>query len=78
MVEICAALGGDLLALAGMAKDADDGARRIRAAIADGRAADHFGRMIAAQGGPLRFVEDWARFLPEATVIGEVTARESG
>lgn len=78
MVEICAALGGDLLALAGMAKDADDGARRIRAAIADGRAADHFGRMIAAQGGPLRFVEDWARFLPEATVIREVTARESG
>lgn len=78
MVAICAALGGDLLALAGVAKDADDGARRIRAAIADGRAADHFGRMIAAQGGPLRFVEDWARFLPEATVIREVTARDSG
>ena len=78
MVEICAALGGDLLALAGVAKDADDGARRIRAAIADGRAADHFGGMIAAQGGPLRFVEDWARFLPEATVIREVTARDSG
>lgn len=78
MVEICAALGGDLLALAGVVKDADDGARRIRAAIVDGRAADHFGRMIAAQGGPLRFVEDWARFLPEATVIREVTARDSG
>ncbi len=78
LVEICAALGGTLLALAGMAKDEADGARQIRAAIEDGRAADHFGRMIAAQGGPLRFVEDWPRFLPEATVIREVTAPHSG
>lgn len=78
LVEICAALGGTLLALAGVSKDDTDGARRIRAAISDGRAADRFGRMIAAQGGPLRFVEDWARFLPEATVIREVTAQAAG
>ncbi len=78
LVEICAALGGTLLALEGIAKDEADGARQIRAAIDDGRAADHFARMIAAQGGPLRFVEDWPRFLPEATVIREVTAPHSG
>jgi len=34
--------------------------------------------MIAAMGGPIAFVEDWARFLPEATVIREVTADRAG
>lgn len=78
IVELCAALGGVLLAGAGLAKDASDGAAKITAAIADGRAAERFGAMIAALGGPVHFVEDWRRFLPEATVMREVTAPESG
>ena len=48
------------------------------AAIANGAAAERFGRMVAAMGGPLRFVEDWQRFLPEATVIREMTAETDG
>ncbi|KEJ88102.1 thymidine phosphorylase [Sulfitobacter donghicola] len=78
MVEICGALGGVLLAQAGLAKDADAGAAQIVAAIADGRAAERFGAMIAAVGGPVQFVENWRRFLPEATVMREVTAQTSG
>ncbi|WP_298858041.1 thymidine phosphorylase [uncultured Sulfitobacter sp.] len=78
IVELCAALGGVLLSGAGLAKDADAGAAMIEAAIADGRAAEKFGAMIAALGGPVRFVEDWRRFLPEATVMREVTAQSSG
>ena len=78
IVELCAALGGVLLSGAGLAKDADVGAAMIEAAIADGRAAERFGAMIAALGGPVRFVEDWQRFLPEATVMREVTAQSSG
>ena len=34
--------------------------------------------MIAAMGGPVHFVENHARFLPEATVIREVAAAKSG
>ena len=34
--------------------------------------------MIAAMGGPVHFVENWARFLPEATVIREVPAHGAG
>jgi thymidine phosphorylase len=34
--------------------------------------------MVYDLGGPLSFVEDWRRFLPEAPVIQEVTAVESG
>ena len=78
IVELCAALGGVLLSGAGLAKDADVGAAMIETAIADGRAAERFGAMIAALGGPVRFVEDWQRFLPEATVMREVTAQSSG
>ncbi|MEL7133125.1 MAG: thymidine phosphorylase [Pseudomonadota bacterium] len=78
LLEMCAALGGVLLANAGLAKDVQVGADAVVAAIAEGRAAERFGRMIAAMGGPVQFVENWARFLPEATVIREITARGPG
>ena len=78
IVTLCAALGGVLLAGAGLARDADAGAVQITDAIVEGRAAERFGAMIAALGGPVRFVEDWRRFLPEATVMREVVAQTSG
>ncbi|WP_137699443.1 thymidine phosphorylase [Marimonas lutisalis] len=78
LVQLCAALGGVLLANAGLADDVENGANAIAASIRDGRAAEAFGRMVAAQGGPLGFVENWSRFLPEATVIREVTAPRAG
>ncbi|KUJ85514.1 thymidine phosphorylase [Ruegeria marisrubri] len=78
LVEVSAELGGVLLADAGLAEDAKEGRAKISEVIRDGRAAERFGRMMAAVGGPVHFVEDWARFLPEANVIQEVTARETG
>ncbi|WP_299676541.1 thymidine phosphorylase [uncultured Roseobacter sp.] len=78
LVEISAALGGVLLANGGLAADVQAGAKAIEEAIAQGRAAERFGRMIAAMGGPVRFVENWARFLPEAPVIREVKAPQAG
>lgn len=76
--QISAALGGVLLAGAGLAGDADAGAAQIVQAICSGHAAERFGKMVAAMGGPVHFVENHARFLPEATVIHEVTASKSG
>lgn len=78
LVELSCALGGVVLADAGLVDDVQEGANQIFTAIRDGRAATRFGRMIAAQGGPLSFVENWARFLPEANVIREVRATEAG
>ncbi len=78
LVQLGAALGGVLLARAGLVDDVQVGADRIVAAIRDGRAAERFGKMIAAQGGPLAFVEHWQRFLPEPNVIREIVAREDG
>ena len=78
LVEVTAALGGVLLANAGLADDVQDGADRIVATLRDGRAAERFGRMVAAQGGPVEFLENWARFLPEANVIREVDVPADG
>jgi thymidine phosphorylase len=78
MAELSAALGGVVLANAGLCADVEAGANAIAASLADGRAAEAFGRMVMAQGGPVQFIENWPRFLPEATVIREVAAQESG
>ena len=72
------ALGGEALALGGIASDARDGAARIEQALETGAAAECFGRMIAAQGGPSDFVDRWPDRLPAATVIREVLAPRAG
>ncbi|SMX38092.1 thymidine phosphorylase [Maliponia aquimaris] len=74
LLELSIALGAELLTTAGIA----DGEAKLRQAIASGEAAERFGRMVYALGGPLAFVDDWRRFLPEATVILEVPAPEDG
>ncbi|WP_170335317.1 thymidine phosphorylase [Ruegeria arenilitoris] len=78
LAEISAELGGVLLADAGVVATAEEGRERIADVIRDGRAAERFGRMMAAVGAPLGFVEDWSRYLPEASVILEVPAQDNG
>ncbi|MFC3181037.1 thymidine phosphorylase [Cypionkella sinensis] len=76
--DITMALGGEALALGGLAADPADGAGRIEQALESGAAAEWFGRMVAAQGGPLDFVERWPDRLPAATVIREVPSVQPG
>jgi thymidine phosphorylase len=78
LATVSAALGGLLLAGCGLADGVQEGADRIAAALRDGSAAERFGRMIAALGGPVNFVDNWSRFLPEANVIREVEVRSRG
>jgi thymidine phosphorylase len=72
------ALGGEALALGGMVTDAAEGSARIARSIADGRALEVFGRMVAGQGGPVDFPERWRDRLPAAPVIVEVCADRPG
>ncbi len=74
LLDLTIALGGALLEQAGIG----DGTKKIGQAIASGAAAEKFGAMVYAMGGPVHFVQDWVRFLPEAPVIREVTATTSG
>lgn len=75
---LSAALGGLALMQAGLVADLQEGADVVAQAISDGRAAEHFGRMVAAMGGPVQFIEKSARFLPEANVIREFKADRAG
>jgi thymidine phosphorylase len=76
--DLTAALGGELLALGGIAADAEDGAGRIDAALESGEAAEVFGRVVAAQGGPADFVDRWPDRLPSAPVQREVPSERDG
>jgi len=76
--DITVALGGEALALGGLAHDAADGASRIAQALESGAAAEKFGQMIAAQGGPADFVDRWPDRLPAATVIRDVPSLSGG
>ncbi len=74
LLELSVDLGVELLKTAGI----DDGEAKLRASISSGEAAERFGKMVYALGGPLSFVDDWRRFLPEAPVIREVVAPQAG
>ncbi|MBO9478481.1 thymidine phosphorylase [Shimia sp. R11_0] len=78
LAELSVALGARLLANAGMARDVDAGLRQMRDVLDNGKAAEVFGRMVGAMGGPARFTEEWRRFLPEAPVIREIAAPKTG
>ncbi|MCB2116407.1 MAG: thymidine phosphorylase [Rhodobacteraceae bacterium] len=76
--DVTVALGGEALALAGLAEDADEGADAVEEALDSGRAAECFGRMVAALGGPADFVERYPDRLPAARVVRDVPAPMDG
>ncbi len=77
LYEVTVALGGELLALGGLAGDAE-GRDRIEAAFASGRAAEYFARMVAALGGPSDFVEKPQKHLKAAPLIRPVAPERAG
>lgn len=77
LVEVTLALGASMLVLGGGARDEADARKRLRAAIADGSAAAVARRMVAAQGGDPRAVDDPEVF-PRAPVTLEVRAARGG
>jgi thymidine phosphorylase len=76
--DLTATLGGEALALGGLAADSEDGAGRIVQALESGQAAEWFGRMVAAQGGPADFIDRWPDRLPSAPVMVEVPCLQEG
>jgi len=65
LMTVTYALGAEMLVLAGVAETTDQARRELEKAIATGRAAEQFQRIIAAQGGNPGVVDDPAT-LPQA------------
>jgi thymidine phosphorylase len=78
LFEVTVALAGEVLATGGLAADAADGRRKIEAAFSSGAAAELFGRMVAALGGPADFVERPGKHLKAAPVIRPIAAETGG
>jgi len=65
LMAVTYALGAEMLVLAGVAKDVDAARRELQKSIETGRAAEHFQKIIEAQGGNPGVVDDPA-ILPQA------------
>ncbi|MCW2237407.1 thymidine phosphorylase [Azospirillum canadense] len=78
LYEVTAALGAELLALAKLAPDATAGRAMFDEAIASGRAADRFARMVQALGGPADLLEAPDRYLDAAPIVRPVYPERAG
>ncbi|MEM9708178.1 MAG: thymidine phosphorylase [Pseudomonadota bacterium] len=74
LTDLSVALSTRLAHLAGL----DIGEDHLLAVLAEGKAAESFGRMVAALGGPKDFLARWAAYLPEAKVRRAVPAPRAG
>ena len=63
--EVTMALAGEMLLLGGLAPSVAVGRARAEAALADGRAAERFARMVTALGGPADFMEKARDYLAQ-------------
>lgn len=72
--EVTLALSAEMLVVGGITASRDDALRRCDEAVSSGRAAEVFGRMVAAMGGPADFVENYAKHLERAPVTRAVHA----
>ncbi len=77
LMSVTYALGAEMLVLAGVAADTDAARRRMEQAIGTGRAAEHFQKIIEAQGGNPAVVDDPA-LLPQAAEVELFAAPRRG
>ncbi len=72
------ALAGEMLVMGGLAPDAKAGEAMAEAALDSGRAAERFGRMVAALGGPRDFMEHPTAYLARARFVRPVLPARPG
>ena len=78
LLEVTLALGSKLLFTAGTFSDEDTAKERLEESLNSGKAAEIFGRMIAALGGPVDFVDKSDEYLPVAENILDFSSPSSG
>jgi thymidine phosphorylase len=76
--DVTLSLAGEMLMSSGRAATHHEAATQAMRALESGTAAELFGRMVSALGGPADFVERCDTYLPKAPVIRDVAAPESG
>lgn len=78
LLDVTMALCVEMLLSGGLARDEADARDKLQTVLDNGQAAERFGRMVAAQQGPVDFVERYQHYLPEATLSKPVYAEQPG
>ena len=78
LLEVTMALCVEMLISGKLARDEADARRQLQAVLDNGKAAEVFGRMVAAQKGPVDFIENYDRYLPTATLTKALYADRAG
>ena len=73
-MELCA----EMLVLGELAADIGEGRNKLQAVLDNGRAAEVFGEMVTALGGPTDFVENYDNYLEKAEIVRPVYAPVAG
>jgi thymidine phosphorylase len=76
--SVVLALCAELLVMSGAASDREEARRRAESVITSGKAAEIFGRMIAALGGPADLLERPDHYLAAAPVTATIAPVEKG
>ncbi len=76
--DLCVALSGEMLRLAGVASDREAGCRIARSALDSGRGLEVFREMVRAQGGDPRVCDDPEGVLPKARYRETIRSPRSG
>ncbi|EGN74199.1 thymidine phosphorylase [Idiomarina sp. A28L] len=76
--QVTMTLAIQMLLLSGIAASKEEAAAKLNDALDSGRAAEIFGKMVHALGGPADFLENWQGYLPKAPVIMPVYADMPG
>ncbi|MGB5445560.1 MAG: thymidine phosphorylase, partial [Psychromonas sp.] len=76
--EVTMALCAEMLQLSGLATDLKEAQTKLQAVLDNGKAAEVFGKMVCALGGPADFVENYDNYLHKSAIIRPVYALHSG
>lgn len=78
LYEVTMGLCQEMLVLGGIADNEAAARDKLDTVLANGRAAELFGKMVAGLGGPTDFVEAYDNYLPQASITRPVYADKAG
>ena len=78
LAEVTVDLIGEMLVSVNIAPDLEAARLMARQTLSNGRAAETFGRMVAALGGPVDFLDRFDHYLPAAPVVIDVLPATEG
>jgi len=76
--EVTMALCAEMLQLSGLAENEKEAREKLQAVLDNGKAAEVFGKMVCALGGPADFVENVDNYLQKSVIVRPVYAQHSG